>query len=216
MDRKMKVAMLMLAVIVLCLFAAQVMAAEQPEGKEVDVTWKQVPKVVRATMLKEAKGEKILGVEKATDEKGVVTYSADVKIGGKLHDIIVAANGKLIKVQMDAPEAAAPKAAAKESDEAGEANEPANEKEVKFADLPAAVQKTIKKFAGSGKINGVESGVQNGKTVYSADVVKNGKTIDVVVAADGKLIKTEIDAPAKAGKPAPEADEKGEAGEKGE
>ena len=210
MKGKLSILIAIAVLLAVCSVTTQVIAAAELEGKEVDVKWKQVPKAVKATMLKEAKGSKILGVEKATDAKGVVTYSADVMIGGKLHDVIVATNGKLIKVEQDAPEAKETAGAKTEAKESDEGAEPANEVNVAFDKVPPAVQKAIKKWAGNGKIGGVEKGVTNGKTIYSADVTKNGKMYDVIVAEDGKLIKSAIDAPAKAGKAAPEGKEAGE------
>lgn len=218
MRTRLGIAIAIAAVLVVCFVAVQVIAAEKAEtGKETTITLKQLPRAVKATLLKNSKGAKIQEIEK-TVTKGVTTYSADIAKGGKIFDVEIAANGKLIKIEEDKPAAKA-EAKDKEGDESAEGAEPANEVDVAFADVPAAVQNTIKDWAGAGKIDGVEKGVTNGKTIYSADVTKDGKVWDVMVAEDGTLIKSEIDAPAKAGKAAPaskESDEKGEAGEAGE
>ncbi|HOX58413.1 MAG TPA: hypothetical protein PLC99_16115 [Verrucomicrobiota bacterium] len=71
----------------------------------------------------------------------------------------------------------------------------AKEQEVKLADCPAAVQQTIKDNADGGQILEVEKCVaKDGAVVYEAEVKKaDGKTVDVRVAADGKLIAIEAD-----------------------
>jgi hypothetical protein len=69
------------------------------------------------------------------------------------------------------------------------------EEKVKLEDCPAAVQKTIKDNAGSGKIVEVEKETKkDGTVVYEAEVkTADGKELEIVVAADGTLIKIESD-----------------------
>lgn len=67
------------------------------------------------------------------------------------------------------------------------------EEKIKFADCPAAVQKTIKDNAASGAILEVEKETKkDGTVVYEAEVKKaDGATVEITVAEDGKLIKIE-------------------------
>jgi uncharacterized membrane protein YkoI len=68
----------------------------------------------------------------------------------------------------------------------------AKEEKVKLADCPEAVQKTIKDKANGGTIVEVEKETKkDGTVVYEAEIKKDGKEFDVVVAADGTLIKVE-------------------------
>jgi hypothetical protein len=69
----------------------------------------------------------------------------------------------------------------------------AKEQKVKLEDCPAAVQKTIKENANGGKIVEVEKDVAKDGTVsYEAEIkTADGKERDIVVAADGTLIKIE-------------------------
>jgi uncharacterized membrane protein YkoI len=69
------------------------------------------------------------------------------------------------------------------------------EEKVKLEDCPAAVQKTIKDNAGSGKIVEVEKETKkDGSVVYEAEVKKtNGRMVDIEVAEDGRLIEVEED-----------------------
>jgi uncharacterized membrane protein YkoI len=84
----------------------------------------------------------------------------------------------------------------KDSAMAGSAsNQPApgSEVPVKMADLPAAVRATLEKEAAGGKVMEVEKEMQNGKTVYSADVMVKGQTWDITVDESGKVIKKEME-----------------------
>ena len=67
---------------------------------------------------------------------------------------------------------------------------PTEKKKVKLSDCPEAVQKTIKDNANGGKIVEVEKEVtKDGTILYEAEVKTNGKEREIVVAADGTLIK---------------------------
>lgn len=79
-----------------------------------------------------------------------------------------------------------PAAAAEEKDGDDE-----NEVKVQLKDCPEAVQKTIKKEAGSGKIREIEKEQEGGKTVYEAEVVIDSKEYEITVAEDGKLLEKE-------------------------
>ena len=65
----------------------------------------------------------------------------------------------------------------------------AGEKEtpVKFADLPAAVQKTITKEAVGGTIGAVTKEDENGKVAYEAKVTNGKRKFEVIVFETGKL-----------------------------
>ena len=69
------------------------------------------------------------------------------------------------------------------------------EEKVKLADCPEAVQKTINDNANGGKIVEIEKETSKAGTVtYEAEVKKtDGTEIEIVVAADGKLIKIETE-----------------------
>ena len=64
-----------------------------------------------------------------------------------------------------------------------------NEQKIKFADAPAAVQKTMTAEAGGAKIDMVEKEMEGGKTVYEAEVMINGKRYEIEVAEDGTLLE---------------------------
>ena len=57
--------------------------------------------------------------------------------------------------------------------------------------LPSAVRNAIKKHAGGGKIIEVEKDIKKGNLVYEAEVIKNGKEIDILVSDTGKYLGTD-------------------------
>jgi uncharacterized membrane protein YkoI len=72
-----------------------------------------------------------------------------------------------------------------------------NETKIKFADAPAAVQKTLKREAAGASIDEIEKETEDGKTEYEAEVTIDGKVYEVKIAEDGTLLgknlKTEED-----------------------
>ncbi len=71
----------------------------------------------------------------------------------------------------------------------------AEEKEVelKLADCPAAVQKTLTREAHGAKIKEVEKETEDGETVYEAEVKIDGKEYEIEVAQDGTLLEKVLD-----------------------
>jgi uncharacterized membrane protein YkoI len=67
----------------------------------------------------------------------------------------------------------------------------AKEASVSLRDLPRAVRATIKKHAAGGKITEIEKNTVEGKPVYEAEIVRNGKEFDIIVSAKGKYLGTE-------------------------
>ena len=61
---------------------------------------------------------------------------------------------------------------------------------VTMADLPAAVQSTFKREAKGGQIEELRKETRkDGKVIYEAEIVKNGKGTDIEVSAEGKVLE---------------------------
>jgi hypothetical protein len=61
---------------------------------------------------------------------------------------------------------------------------------VTMAELPAAVQKTLKREGKGAKIEELRKETRKDGTVaYEAEIVKNGKGTDIEVGADGKVLE---------------------------
>ena len=80
--------------------AGNVRAADEKEGKEEKVAFKELPKAVRKTLEREANGEKIKTVDKE-EQDGKTVYEADVKIDGTNYEILVDEHGKLLSKKID-------------------------------------------------------------------------------------------------------------------
>lgn len=74
-----------------------------------------------------------------------------------------------------------------------EGDDDEKEHAVKMDELPAAVKATLTKEAGAGKIEEIDKHTHNGKTVYEADVLADGKKWEISVREDGQLLKKELD-----------------------
>jgi hypothetical protein len=76
-------------------------AEDSTATAEVEVTMAQLPPAVRQTLEREAAGGEVEEIELETKADGVITYSADTKIGGKIYDITIAQDGTLISRELD-------------------------------------------------------------------------------------------------------------------
>jgi len=68
----------------------------------------------------------------------------------------------------------------------------------KFNELPPAVQKTVRAQSPNGEIANVSTRTENGATIYEIEFREPGSNPKIQVAADGKLITTEMAKPAGA------------------
>ena len=67
----------------------------------------------------------------------------------------------------------------------------AQEKKIEQSALPAAVQKVIQEQSQGATIKGYSTEVDHGKKVYEAEMIVNGHTKDLQIAADGTLNEIE-------------------------
>jgi len=64
---------------------------------------------------------------------------------------------------------------------------------VSIDQVPAAVKAALLAHAEGGTINEIEMETEKGQVVYEAEVVINGKEVDIEVAADGTVLGKEAD-----------------------
>jgi len=67
----------------------------------------------------------------------------------------------------------------------------AKEVSVALEDLPRAVRAAIKKHATGGEVTEIEKKSVDGKIVYEAEVVRDGKASDILISVKGKYLGTE-------------------------
>ncbi len=83
----------------------------------------------------------------------------------------------------------------------------AKEETVSLKDLPRAVRAAIKKHAAAGTITEIVKETVKGKLVYEAEVLLNGRELDILVSAKGKYLGTEKEKDPKAHHDEDEQDE---------
>src|SRR3984893_16762011 len=71
----------------------------------------------------------------------------------------------------------------------------ASEKKVAMKDLPAAVQQAIKEQSKGATLKGVVTEVENGKTLYEAELKVNGHSKDISFDAQGQIVSVEEETP---------------------
>ncbi len=73
----------------------------------------------------------------------------------------------------------------------GWANDDDDEDRVSIDQVPAAVKATILKEAKGGTVKEIERETEKGKTIYEAEIIIDGRKIEIEVAADGTLLERE-------------------------
>ena len=130
-------------------------------AQEKKIKREQLPPAVEKTVAKESEGATIKGF--ATEvEKGQRLYEAELIVNGHHKDISMNRQGVIVEV----------------------------EEEVSMNSLPATVQDGLKKAAGSGTIEMIESLTRNGKLVaYEGHVKRGTKRSEIQVGPQGEKLK---------------------------
>lgn len=68
-----------------------------------------------------------------------------------------------------------------------------NDEIVSFEDVPSEVLATIQSHAGDNEIVEIELETEDGELVYEAEVIIDGKEVDILVSASGEFLGTETD-----------------------
>ena len=132
------------------------------EEKEEPVKFDKLPAAAQEAIKEQAGKGRIVAVSKETSAEGVA-FEARIEQGKRKLEVSVSADGKLLSI----------------------------EEQVAMKDLPDPVRKTMQEQAAGGKLSTIEKVTEGGKTCYEAKVTKSGKKIEIQVADDGKLLKTE-------------------------
>lgn len=150
-------------------------------------TEKEVPDVVKKTILEQAGNGTIGEIEMETTD-GRTVYEAEVTIDGQEVDILVAPDGTLLGKEIEDDD--------EDDDDEGDDDdddddEDEDEEEVSLDDVPEAV-----KAAAKGAVEGIalteaEVEEEDGQTVYTLEGKANGKEYAIEVTADGKVLEVE-------------------------
>ncbi|HXD31311.1 MAG TPA: hypothetical protein VN643_09350 [Pyrinomonadaceae bacterium] len=129
-------------------------------AQEKKISRKQLPVAVEKTVAKESAGATIKGF--ATEiENGTKFYEASLIVNGHTKDILIDKDGNVVEM----------------------------EEQVSMDSLPAEVQESLKKAAGSRTIEGIESLTKNGSLfAYEAVVRKGKKRSEIKVGPTGEKL----------------------------
>ena len=136
-------------------------------AREEKIKWDEVPDAVKATIEKQAKGAKILEVERNVRRSGRVTYEAEFMLDGQVVEVNVEADGRLRSIRYG---------------DDGEEERRKGE-DVPFADLPDPVRTTLTRLAGKGRI---------AKAIREKD--RSGQFFIATWEADGKKLGAKVTA----------------------
>jgi hypothetical protein len=125
----------------------------------VELALAETPAAVRKTIEGHVGDGKLSAVYRLIED-GEISYDAEVEHAGKVHDVIVAPDGKLESVQ------------------------------VELSEVPAEVQKTIQEKIGGGRVVRIDKSYETRQAVQSYDVEarKDGKILRFSVGPKGKFL----------------------------
>lgn len=138
-----------------------VLTAAVAQAQERKIKREELPPAVEQTVARESEGATIKGFATEVEHRQRF-YEASLIVNGLTKDILIDKNGNIVEV----------------------------EEEVKLDSLPATVQEALKKAAGSGTIEAVESLTKNGQLVAYEGHVKQGKRrSEIQVGPNGEKLK---------------------------
>ena len=79
------------------------------------------------------------------------------------------------------------------------------EKKIQMQNLPPAVQKAVQEHSQAATIRGLAKEVENGKTLYEAELLIEGRTRDITFDSEGTVVSLEQEVPIES-LPAPARD----------
>jgi uncharacterized membrane protein YkoI len=141
------------------------LACEGARADEEKIPVAKVPKAVIDAVKARYPGSVIKGAEKE-EEEGQVTYELKLTHQGNTFEVTAKSDGKIVAV----------------------------EKEIKVADLPAAVTAGIKAKYPKAKLKSAEEVEEDGKITYEVVVEKSaGKEVELTVSKAGKILEEDED-----------------------
>lgn len=135
-------------------------AAGIAAAAEKPVKMAELPPAVRQAVERETKGATIRGLTKETED-GKTYYEAETMVNGRHRDLLFTESGSVAEI----------------------------EEQTSLQSIPAAARQAIEQQASGGKVLMVEKVTKDNTTSYEAQVQKAGKTSEVKVSPEGKILK---------------------------
>ena len=144
-----------------------------------EVSLRQVPAAVRATIEKHAGQGEIVEIEREM-EGGQVVYAAEVIVNGKEMEFLISATGEYLGAEVEDEDG--------DEDEEGEYDD---EESIPWEQLPQAVQDALGKALPDVQITELTQEVEDGFLVYEAAYETNGREHELELTEGGEIIETE-------------------------
>jgi uncharacterized membrane protein YkoI len=155
------------------------------------VTLKDVPAAVQNTLRSYTGGAEIEDIDRGTVQ-GKTVYEAAFKHNNQHQELRVAEDGSLVRDDVNDRYLAAigrtPGASATPAAAAAARVPLSGSAKVSFRDLPDPVRDAIRHYAGITRIEDIDRGTLNGRTVYQAAFKSMGEHVELRVAEDGSLV----------------------------
>ena len=144
-----------------CMLVFSIGLISVTQAQERKIKREQLPSAVEKTVAKESEGAEIKGFATEVEHRQKL-YEASLIVNGHSKDILIDKNGNIVEI----------------------------EEEVSMDSLPATVQAALKKAAGSGTIQEIESLTKKGNLVaYEAQVKHGKKRSEIQVGPNGEKLK---------------------------
>jgi len=161
--------------IAILLLAITVFAGEEKnEGNEKEISLKDAPPAVQATIEKQAAGKEIKEIEIETKD-GKEIYTVEILDEGKEKEFMVSSDGKFLGYEKE--------------DEDNEEDE--DEAEIPLNQLPEKVKEAAMKYLGSLESGEAQKEVENGVTIYEVEIEKDGMDISAEFTEAGEILELE-------------------------
>jgi len=156
-----------------------------PDGDLVEIEEQVSTDKIPSATLRAARKAAGKDAELAFEKKTMILYEVKFRKANRRHELLLTPDGRRVEEEVE-------KAKSGRHDEGDDDNED-EDKGVSINDVPRAVRTTILEHAKGGKINEVERENENGKVIYEAEVIIDGKEVDLKVAPNGKLLGKEVE-----------------------
>jgi uncharacterized membrane protein YkoI len=158
-----------------------------PRGDLVEIEEQVDADQVPAATLKAARKAAGRGAQLAFEKKTMILYEAKFRKGDRRHELLLTPDGRRVEEEVE-------KGNPDDDDEGDDdEGEDEDEQEVSIKELPKAVRVTILKQAKGGEIKKIERETEDGEVIYEAEVIMDGKEVELKVGPNGKLLAKEVE-----------------------
>jgi uncharacterized membrane protein YkoI len=141
-----------------------------------------LPPAVRATVNREVPNGVIDKISSDTKD-GRVVYKIKFRDEGINPSILVAADGTILKSDISRDKALGATGASTD------VTTGTSKSDLKFTQLPPAVQKTIRERSATAKVADIDKHTRNGRVVYDVSFEEKGTNPKMTIAEDGTVVK---------------------------